>query len=154
MYARKIADISSESRTRLRRARGTLPCLRSRALTMFRMASPWAVRHREWQRVRPNGDRSALPRPATDRGHHSHSCGLWRRLYSAESGTEFAEDSSLEGRVTSEPVSESGIFRARELRPDSETFMDDTGSVRAQFSGRISRNFGFVPRPTSLVMSS
>ena len=55
------------------------------------------MRHREWQQVRPNGHSSALPRPATDRGRHSHACGLWRPLYSAESGTEFAEDSSLEG---------------------------------------------------------
>ena len=63
-------------------------------------------------------------------------------------------DSPLEGRVTSEPVSEVGFSGAGELRPDSKTFMDDTGSVKAPFRAQISRNFGFVPRPTSLVMSS
>src|SRR5215813_14701466 len=40
-------------------------------------------------------------------------------------------DSSLEGRVRSEPVSEVGAFGAGELRRDSKTFMDDFGSVRA-----------------------
>jgi len=54
-------------------------------------------------------------------------------------------DSLLEGRVTSEPVSEVGFFGAGKLRPDSKTFMDDTGSVRALFRARISRNFCFCP---------
>jgi hypothetical protein len=34
------------------------------------------------------------------------ACGLWRPLYSAESGTEFGEDSSLEEAVSSELVSD------------------------------------------------
>ena len=63
-------------------------------------------------------------------------------------------DSLVEGRVTSEPVSEVGFFGPGELRPDSKPFMDDTGSVRAPFRARISRNFGFVPRPTSPAISS
>src|SRR6516164_7222427 len=41
--------------------------------------------------------------------------------------------SLLEGRVTSEPVSEMGFSGAGELQSDSKTFMDDVGSVRAPF---------------------
>ena len=54
-------------------------------------------------------------------------------------------DSLLEGRVTSEPVSEMGFFVNRELRSDSKTFMDDVGSLRVPFRARIVRNFGFCP---------
>ena len=37
-------------------------------------------------------------------------------------------DSLVEGRVSCEPVSETGVLGAGELRPDSKTFMDDTGA--------------------------
>jgi hypothetical protein len=42
-------------------------------------------------------------------GAGSTAWGRYRPWYSAESRTEFAEDSSQEGRVSSEPVSEMGF---------------------------------------------
>ena len=53
-------------------------------------------------------------------------------------------DSPLVGGVSSEPVSELGFFGARDLRPDSKTFVDDSGSVRGSFRTRIGRNLGFL----------
>jgi hypothetical protein len=70
------------------------------------------------------------------------------------SGTESSQTPRWRGESRANQSLKVGFSGAGELRPNSETFMDDTGSVRAPFSGRISRNFGFVPRPTSLVMSS
>ena len=93
------------------------------------------MRHREWQRVRPNGHSSALPRPATDRGRHSHACGLWRPLYSAESGTEFAEDSSLEGAGFKPSVP------LRRRRPERKGRIDTFGRALQQFGRRALVNF-------------
>ena len=53
-------------------------------------------------------------------------------------------DSPLVGGVSSEPVSELGFFGARDLRPDSKTFVDDSGSVRGSFRTRIGRKLGFL----------
>ena len=55
-------------------------------------------------------------------------------------------DSPLEGRVTSEPVSEMGFSGAGELPSDSKTFMDDGRKRKGTISAQIGRNFGFAPR--------
>ena len=55
-----------------------------------------------------------------------------------------SSDSLLEGRVTSEPVSEMGFFMNRELRSDSKTFMDDVGSLRVPFRGPDRPEFWFL----------
>ena len=51
----------------------------------------------------------------------------------------------MEGRVTSEPVSEMGFRGPGKLPSDSKMFMDGVGSIRAPFRARIGRNFGFCP---------
>jgi len=63
-------------------------------------------------------------------------------------------DSPQERRVKSEPVPEVRFSGAGNSGLDSKTFMDDTGSAKAPFRGRISRNFDLVPRPTPPAMSS
>ena len=74
--------------------------------------------------------------------------GLWTRRENR-----FATDSPLEGRVTSEPVSEMGFSEAKELRPDSKTFLDDAGSVRGGYFGLVGRSLVCVPRLASAAMS-
>ena len=49
-------------------------------------------------------------------------------------------DSPLEGAVTSEPVSESGM----RIRGDSEGFIDGFGSIKREFWARIGSNFVFA----------
>jgi hypothetical protein len=51
-------------------------------------------------------------------------------------------DSPPVGGVSSEPVSELGFSGAMGFRPDSNTFVDDSGSVRRPFRTRIGRNLG------------
>jgi hypothetical protein len=60
-------------------------------------------------------------------------------------GTESSPDSQLEGRVTSEPVSEMGFSGAGELRSDSNTFMDDGRKRKGTISGPNRPEFWFCP---------
>ena len=53
--------------------------------------------------------------------------------------------SPLEGRVTSEPVSEMGFFGGPGLPSDSKTFMGWCRKRTGTIPARIGRNFGFCP---------
>ena len=57
----------------------------------------------------------------------------------------FAADSALEGRVTSEPVSETGFSGPRNYGLIPRRFVEDIESIRASYRAGIGRNFGLCP---------